>query len=88
MYNAKRVISHTQLLSQLNALFAFALLKAQAALFKVSTPFLCARLLVFKKDGQDLLLLSLSLQALRKRLLLLLSLEECLQERLLLLLSL
>ena len=54
MYNAKRVISHTQLLSQLNALFAFALLKAQAALFRVSTPFLCARLLVFKKDGQDL----------------------------------
>ena len=34
--------------------FAFALIKAQAVLFRVSTPFLCARLLVFKKDGQDL----------------------------------
>ena len=52
MYNAKS-ISHTQLLPQLIP-FAFALIKAQAALFRVSTPFLCARLLVFKKDGQDL----------------------------------
>ena len=53
MYNAKKSISHTQLLPQLMP-FAFALIKAQAALFRVSTPFLCARLLVFKKDGQDL----------------------------------
>ena len=54
MYNAKRVISHTQLLSQLNALFAFALLKAQAALFKVSTPFLVCQVTCFKKDGRNL----------------------------------
>ena len=46
-------LPHTQLLPQLMP-FAFALIKAQAALFRVSTPFLCARLLVFKKDGQDL----------------------------------
>ena len=32
----------------------FTLIKGQAALFKVSTPFLCPRLLVFKKDGQGL----------------------------------
>ena len=53
MYNAKRSISHTQLLPQLMP-FTFALIKAQAALFRVSTPFLCPRLLVFKKDGQGL----------------------------------
>ena len=49
----KEYITHTTIATT-NALFAFALIKAQAALFRVSTPFLCARLLVFKKDGQDL----------------------------------
>ena len=34
--------------------FAFALIKGRAALFRVSTPFLCPRLLIFKKDGQGL----------------------------------
>ena len=50
--------------------------------------FLCARLPVFKKDGQGFGGGHSWKKCLQERLLLLLSLEECLQEQLLLLLSL
>ena len=49
----KEDITHTTIATTKCPLLLL-LIKAQAALFRVSTPFLCARLLVFKKDGQDL----------------------------------
>ena len=57
MYNVKRNakrVHHTHNYSRNECPLLLLLIKAQTALFRVSTSFLCARLLVFKKDGQDL----------------------------------
>ena len=50
MYNAKRVISHTQL----DALFAFAFAQSTGGLVQGINAFLVCQVTCFKKDGRNL----------------------------------